>query len=78
MADKDPLYTAAINAAAVITAVYTWLERVEKAGGATSISGVAECNAMLKSLRANATRVDTQIIQPLTKAIAEHKKRNQP
>lgn len=66
----DDLMTAAKNAAATISAIYQWLERVEEAGGATSISGVAACNAMLKSLRKNAERTDTLVIKPLLAAIA--------
>lgn len=68
MADKE-LLTAATNAAAMIGAVYQWLDRVEKAGGATSISGVAECNAMLKSLRKNAGRTEELVMAPLRAAI---------
>jgi len=66
----DDLMTAAKNAAATISAIYQWLERVEEAGGATSISGVAACNAMLKSLRKNAERTDALVIKPLLAAIA--------
>ena len=70
MTDKK-LLKAAVNAAATIGAIYEWLERVEKAGGATSISGVAECHAMLKSLRKNAKRTDDLVIVPLKECIAE-------
>lgn len=42
---------AARNAAAVIGAVYQWVERVEAAGGAKSLPGVAACHAVLTSLR---------------------------
>lgn len=66
------LLNAARNAAAVIGAVYQWLERVEAAGGATSISGVAACNAMLKSLRKNAERNEQLVLAPLRAAIARH------
>lgn len=65
------LLKAAKNAAAVIGAVYTWVDRVEKAGGATSISGVAACHAMLKSLRANASRNEKLVMEPLRSAIAK-------
>ena len=68
---ESDLLTAAKNAAATIMAIYEWLERVEKAGGATSISGVAACNAMLTSLRKNAGRTETLIMAPLRKAIAD-------
>jgi hypothetical protein len=57
--------------AAVIGAIYQWLERVEAAGGATSISGVAVCNSMLKSLRKNADRTETLVMKPLRDAIAK-------
>jgi hypothetical protein len=69
MADNKELLTAATNAAAMLGAVYQWLDRVEKAGGATSISGVAECNAMLKSLRKNAARTEALVMEPLRAAI---------
>lgn len=68
---SNNLMTAAKNAAAVIQAQYQWLERVEAAGGALSMSGVAECNAMLKSMRKNAKRIDDLVMIPLAKAIAE-------
>lgn len=72
MKTTDPdLLAAAKNAAATIMAIYEWLDRVEKAGGATSISGVAACNAMLTSLRKNAGRTETLIMAPLRKAIAD-------
>lgn len=66
--DKE-LLSAAVNAAATLSAVYQWVDRVEKAGGATCLSGIAECNAMLKSLRKNAPRVQTSILDPLNAAI---------
>jgi len=66
--DKE-LLKAATNAAATIGAIYEWLERVEKAGGATSTSGIAACHAMLTSLRKNAPRTEKLIMQPLRDAI---------
>lgn len=68
-ADAD-LLEAAKNAAATISAIYQWLERVESAGGATSVTGVAQCHAMLTSLRKNAGRTETLIMAPLRKAIS--------
>ena len=68
------LLTAAKNAAAVIVAHYQWLERVEDAGGATSIAGVAKCNAMLLSLRKNADRTEKLVMEPLRAAIAAAEK----
>lgn len=68
--DKE-LLKAATNAAATIDAIYQWLDRVEKAGGASSISGVAECNAMLKSLRKNADRTEKLVMEPLRAAISK-------
>jgi hypothetical protein len=70
MADEK-LLKAAMNAAATIGAIYQWLEMVEKAGGATSIEGVAKCNAMLASLRKNAGRTEKLVMQPLREAIKE-------
>ena len=68
---NEDLMKAAKNAAAAIGAIYQWLDKVEAAGGATSIQGVATCNAFLKSLRANAKRTDELVIVPLMKAIEE-------
>lgn len=68
---REDLMKAAKNAAATIGAIYQWLDKVEAAGGATSIQGVATCNAFLKSLRANAKRTDELVIVPLMKAIEE-------
>lgn len=68
--DDEKLLTSAKNAAATIAAIYQWLERVEKAGGATSIEGVAACHAMLKSLRKNAGRTEDLVMRPLREAIA--------
>lgn len=65
----DELLGAAKNAAATIAAIYQWVERCEAAGGATSIEGVATCNAMLKSLRKNADRTETLVMVPLRAAI---------
>lgn len=69
MTENKELLAAAANAAAMIGAVYQWLDRVEKAGGATTISGVAECNAMLTSLRKNAARTEELVMIPLRAAI---------
>lgn len=69
MSDNGELLRAAANAAAVIGSIYEWLDRVEKAGGATSISGIAACNAMLKSLRKNADRTEQLVMVPLRAAI---------
>lgn len=66
---EDNLLKAAVNAAAVIDSVYRWLERVEKAGGATSIEGIAVCHSMLKSLRKNADRTEKLVMAPLRAAI---------
>lgn len=70
MAD-DKLLTSAKNAAATISAIYQWVERVEAAGGARSIEGVAACHAMLTSLRKNAARTEKLVMEPLREAIAE-------
>lgn len=74
MTNDDNLLTASKNAAATIAAIYQWVDRVEKAGGATSLEGVAACHAMLKSLRTNAARTDKLVIEPLLAAIAEREK----
>ena len=63
------LLKAAINAQNAIAAVYAWVDRVEKAGGATSLSGIAECHAMLRSLKGQRGRLDKLISEPLAAAI---------
>ena len=73
MSEHNELLNAAKAAAATIGAGYDWLDRVEAAGGATSISGIAACHSMLKSLRKNAPRVEASIMAPLRKAIEEAK-----
>lgn len=69
MTENNELLDAAKNAASVIDAVYQWLERVEKAGGATSLEGISACHAMLKSLRKNAIRTEKLVMVPLRAAI---------
>ena len=67
----EKLLKAATVAAATLDAVYQWVDRVEKAGGATSLSGIAECHAMLKSLRNNEKRCRELVMKPLADAIRE-------
>lgn len=64
------LLRAASNAAAMIGAVYEWVDRINAEGGATTISGVAKCHAMLQSLEKNRTRTETLIMQPLRAALS--------
>ena len=71
MNPDQTLLDAAKSAALTIGAIYEWLERVEKAGGATSIAGVASCNAMLESMRKNAPRIEASVMVPLRDAIAK-------
>lgn len=66
----EHLLLAAKHAAATIGAIYEWLERVEAAGGAKSLSGGAACHSMLTSLRKNADRTEKLIMTPLRDAIA--------
>lgn len=42
---------------AVIDAIYQWIDRVDAVGGTTTISGIAKCHAMMKSLRNNRQRI---------------------
>jgi len=69
--DFNELVKAATNAAAMLGAVYEWLDRVKAAGGATTFSGVASCNAMLKSLEGNRDRADTLVMRPLRAALTK-------
>jgi hypothetical protein len=75
--DAD-LLTPLKNAAATIGAIYEWVERIEKAGGAATISGVASCHAMLTSLRKNADRTEKLIMEPTRAAIAKAKPDAEP
>ena len=68
---SDDLVKAAVLAHNTIEAIYQWVDRVEKAGGATSIEGIAVAHAMLKSLNANRSRLDKLVTEPLQKALAE-------
>ena len=70
---SDDLLRAATNAAATLAAVYEWVDRVKAEGGATSIAGVAKCNAMLASLEKNRVRCEELIFAPLREAIEAHK-----
>jgi hypothetical protein len=71
MGENDDLLKAAVNAAAVLNAIYEHLERVENAGGATTISGIAACHTMLTSMRKNAPRVQKLVVEPLRAALAK-------
>lgn len=73
MSDKinSNLLEAANNAAAMLGAVYKWLDMVQDAGGSTSISGIAKCHAMLKSLEDSRQRAEKLVMKPLQTAIAE-------
>lgn len=71
MDNDKALLAAAANAGAMLGAVYSWLDQVKAAGGATSIAGVAKCHAMLKSLEANRGRAETLVMVPLREAVAK-------
>lgn len=71
MSDDKELLKAASAAAAMLGAVYEWLDRVEKAGGTKSLSGIASCHAMHESLKKNRNRAETLVMQPLREAIAK-------
>lgn len=66
--NADVLRAAAL-AALTLKAIYEWVDRVEAAGGTTSISGVAACHAMLKSLKDNKPRTIKLVVHPLTAAL---------
>ena len=73
-AENERLRKALTRATATIVGVYQHLERVEKAGGATCIGGIAACNTMLKSMRKNASRIDELVMEPARAALEEVKK----
>ena len=68
----DELKAAAI-AAQTIQAFYQWVDRVQAAGGTTSISGIAQCHAMIKSLESNRERLNKLVMDPLIAAIEKAK-----
>lgn len=70
---SDDLVKAAVLAHNTIEAIYQWVDRVEKAGGTTSIEGISVAHAMFKSLKANRKRLDNLVTEPLQKALAELK-----
>jgi len=70
---SDDLVKAAVLAHNTIEAIYKWVDKVEKAGGTTSIEGIAVAHAMFKSLKSNRSRLDKLITDPLQNAIAELK-----
>jgi hypothetical protein len=69
--DVADLLAAAKNAALVISSIYESLEKIDRLGGAASISGIAACHSMLASLRKNEPRVDALVMQPLLAGIAK-------
>ena len=68
-AEIERLREALKASVATIDALYEHLERVEKAGGATSLEGVAACHIMLKSMRKNANRVEELVMKPARAAL---------
>ena len=68
-AQQKDLLRAAANASLALGAIYDWVDKANKAGGATSISGVASCHAMLSSLNKNRPRLNKSVIDPLNAAI---------
>jgi hypothetical protein len=71
-AENERMREALTRATVTIVGVYQHLERVEKAGGATCIGGIAACNTMLKSMRKNASRIDELVMEP-ARALLEGK-----
>lgn len=57
------------HAAATISAFYQWIDRIDEAGGATSISGVAECHAFLASMKKNRARLEELVMKPAREAL---------
>lgn len=66
----DDMREALVKAAALLGAVYEWADRVEKAGGTTTLAGVAAAHAMLNSLKTQAPRVESLVLAPAHVAIA--------
>lgn len=68
------LLKAATNAAATLAALYDWLDKVDAAGGTTTLSGVAKAHAMLASMRKNRPRLVAHVMKPLKEALDEANK----
>lgn len=64
------------KAAATIQAFYQWIDMIEEAGGATTISGVAKCNAFLASMKKNRSRVEQLVMEPARTALTTAGGRN--
>lgn len=71
MKSDDELLKAAANAAAVLGAVYEWVDRVQDNGGAGSIAGISTCHAMIKSLEGNRARCEKLVMEPLRAALSK-------
>lgn len=70
MSDADKkLMSAAVNAVDTIDAIYRWIDMIEAEGGATSIAGVAKCNAFLLSMKKNRSRTMELVVKPLRAAV---------
>jgi len=65
---ETELREAATIGAATSEAIYQFLDRIERAGGATSLSGIAACHAMLTSMKKNRSRVIKLVVEPIQKA----------
>jgi len=69
--DVTGLVTALKNSIATIEALYVMLKRVEDAGGAMTISGIAACHTMLTSMRTQAPRIEKLVLAPAKAEIAK-------
>jgi hypothetical protein len=69
----EKLLKAAVNASNTIHAIYQWVEKIEAAGGARSISGVAACHAFLESMKKQGPRIDSLVMAPLEAEINARK-----
>jgi hypothetical protein len=68
--ENDNLIKAAVNASNTIHAIYQWVEKIEAAGGAHQMSGVAACHAFLESMKKQRSRIDRLVMAPLEAEIA--------
>jgi hypothetical protein len=69
--DQAQLLAVAKNAAAMLGAVYQWIDQVNGLGGPVNIAGVAKAHAMIKSLNGNRDRAEKLVMEPLRAAIAK-------
>ena len=71
--DEQKMILALKQAVLTIDAIYQWVDRIETAGGTTSMEGIAVAHAMIASMKKNRARVGSLIAVPLRNAMLSEK-----